>query len=109
MTGSDPEVTLAELKLFLSRLTEISTEGEERFSADWVLQEAATSLIAKAAEAASWLPNEVKELYSGVAWERLKGMRNRLLHGYQATDLSIVWGVCSRDASAALEALAVDC
>ena len=66
-------------------------------------------LIAKAAEAASWLPNEVKELYSGVAWERLKGMTNRLLHGYQATDLSIVWGVCSRDASAALEALAVDC
>ena len=106
MSGHDPEVTLAELKLFLSRLTEIGAKGDERFAADWTLQEAATSLITKAAEAASRLPDEVKGRYSAVPWEELKGMRNRLLHGYQATDLSIVWGVCSRDAAAVLEALA---
>ena len=108
MTGHDPEVTLAELMLFLSRLTDIGAQGEDWFAADWTLQEAATSLTTKAAEVASRLPDEVKGQYGGVPWEQLKGIRNRLLRGYQATDLSVVWRVWNRDAASTLEALAVD-
>ena len=73
MTGHDPEVTLAELKLFLSRLTDIGAQGEERFATDWTLQESATSLTTKAAEVASRLPDEVEGQYGGVPWEQLRG------------------------------------
>ncbi|MEO6329482.1 MAG: HepT-like ribonuclease domain-containing protein [Ginsengibacter sp.] len=48
-------------------------------------------------EAVSHLPDEVKEKETQVPWLLIKGMRNRLIHEYFGTDLSLVWDTIKND------------
>jgi len=45
-------------------------------------------------EAATKLPQEYGDFlkwHPGVSWRHMRGMRNRLAHGYFAIDLDVVW------------------
>jgi len=44
-------------------------------------------------EAVSNLPESLREKESQIPWNLMKGMRNRLIHEYFGTDLSLVWNV----------------
>ncbi len=44
-------------------------------------------------EAANRLPEEFKENYPSIDWHRLRGFRNRIVHGYMGIDFSIVWQI----------------
>lgn len=44
-------------------------------------------------EAASRLGREVTDVASDIPWRKIIGMRNILVHEYEAVDLEIVWGV----------------
>lgn len=42
-------------------------------------------------EAAARLSSTTREQHATIPWTRIVGMRNRLIHGYDAIDLEIVW------------------
>lgn len=42
-------------------------------------------------EAASHIPQNLREKYPAVAWTYAAGMRNHIVHGYFGIDLEIVW------------------
>lgn len=42
-------------------------------------------------EAANRLPEDFKEKYSGIDWQRIKGFRNRLVHEYFGVDNTVLW------------------
>jgi uncharacterized protein with HEPN domain len=44
-------------------------------------------------EAANRLPEEFKDKFSGIDWQRIKGFRNRIVHHYFGIDYSIVWHI----------------
>lgn len=44
-------------------------------------------------EAANHLPEEIKETYPLVDWERIRGFRNRIVHDYMGIDFKIVWRI----------------
>lgn len=46
-------------------------------------------------EAANRIPNDIKELHSGIEWRRIKGFRNRIVHDYAGIDYMIVWNIIS--------------
>jgi uncharacterized protein with HEPN domain len=46
-------------------------------------------------EAATAVSAEYKQEHSEVPWKQISGMRNRLIHGYFATDPDIVWDTVS--------------
>jgi len=48
-------------------------------------------------EAASHLPEAVKEKEKQIPWLLIKGMRNRLIHEYFGTDLPLVWNTIKND------------
>lgn len=48
-------------------------------------------------EAANRLSSESASLVPGVPWPEIRGMRNRLIHGYDSIDLSIVWETAKKD------------
>jgi len=48
-------------------------------------------------EAANRLPRSLTGRYPEVAWPKLIGMRNFLIHGYDAMDVSIVWNTVHED------------
>jgi uncharacterized protein with HEPN domain len=43
-----------------------------------------------------------------IPWAEIIGLRNRLIHGYDAVDLDIVWNIVERDLPALVRALAAD-
>jgi uncharacterized protein with HEPN domain len=47
-------------------------------------------------EAAKRLSLEVRGAHPNIAWTEIAGMRNRLIHGYDAVDLSLVWDVIKK-------------
>lgn len=46
-------------------------------------------------EAASRLPEDVRDAWPSVPWRQMIGMRNWLIHGYDGIDADILWDVLS--------------
>lgn len=44
-------------------------------------------------EAANRLPEEFKKQHSDIEWHRIRGFRNRIVHGYFGVDLEILWKI----------------
>lgn len=44
-------------------------------------------------EAANRLPEEFKDKYADIDWNRIRGFRNRIVHHYFGIDYSIVWKI----------------
>jgi|ERR1035438_5653131 uncharacterized protein with HEPN domain len=44
-------------------------------------------------EASHLLPDEIKEKYLEVDWDRIRGFRNRIVHDYFGVDLQIIWKI----------------
>ena len=75
------------------------TEGksEEGFLQDRPLQLALVRLLEIIGEAANRVPREEHGSFPGIAWPDIIALRNRLIHGYDAVDLSVVWRVIQSD------------
>lgn len=48
-------------------------------------------------EASNHIPESIKEKYSEVPWNEIRGMRNRIAHEYFEIDESLVWETCKND------------
>ncbi|MDR1973658.1 MAG: DUF86 domain-containing protein [Bacteroidales bacterium] len=44
-------------------------------------------------EAANRLPDEYRDIHSKIEWDRIRGLRNRIVHDYFGIDYSIVWQI----------------
>ncbi len=51
------------------------------------------------------LSPEARSRIGGVPWQDMIGMRNVLIHGYDAVDLAIVWDTAARRVPGLIEAL----
>jgi len=67
------------------------------FSKNFMAIEACLYNIQIIGEAVSHLYDEIKEKDSRIPWNLIKGMRNRLIHEYFGTDLSLVWDTIKND------------
>jgi uncharacterized protein with HEPN domain len=45
-------------------------------------------------EAAGYVPDEIKLAYPDVPWRGMRGMRNILIHVYDAVELDVIWETC---------------
>ncbi|MGH9599513.1 MAG: HepT-like ribonuclease domain-containing protein, partial [Terracidiphilus sp.] len=48
-------------------------------------------------EAATRVPEAERARLPGIPWRQIAAMRNRLIHAYDAVDLSIVWQILEGD------------
>jgi len=48
-------------------------------------------------EAANRLPDEFKEKYSEIEWNKVVGLRHRIIHEYFGIDLEIIWQILHKD------------
>lgn len=77
---------------------------------DRLLELALVRLLEIVGEAASRVPKEECVRYPEISWPQIVGLRNRLIHGYDAVDLDILWQIIVHDLPplvAALEAIVV--
>jgi uncharacterized protein with HEPN domain len=48
-------------------------------------------------EAARAVSDATRQRYPTVAWRQIVGTRDRLIHGYEAVDLDILWSIVTID------------
>jgi uncharacterized protein with HEPN domain len=66
---------------------------------------ALTRLLEIMGEAASRVPVEARIRYPEIPWVQMVGMRNRLIHGYDAVDFDILWQTVIEDLPPLIAAL----
>ena len=83
------------------------TEGldQEAFIADGLTYDATLRNLQLIGEAATHIPDEVRQAHSEIPWHAIIGTRNRLAHSYLAISDSIIWGVIQEAVPELLPAL----
>lgn len=76
----------------LARGREHSDLGTDR-----MFEVALTRLVEMVGEAATRVSTETRELHPEIPWADIAGMRNRLIHGYDAVDLDVLWYTVETD------------
>ena len=74
--------------------------------ADPILAAAMERFIEVTGEAASKVSEATRSALPQIPWREIVGMRNRLVHGYAAVDLDIVWDVVTVDLPSLVATLA---
>jgi uncharacterized protein with HEPN domain len=64
---------------------------------DRQLNLALVRLLEIVGEAASKVSNEFRSLHPSIPWVEISGLRNRLIHGYDAVDFDILWEILHHD------------
>jgi uncharacterized protein with HEPN domain len=69
----------------------------EQFSEDGKTVDAVIRNLEIIGEAAGYIPLEIQEKYSDLAWLEMRGMRNIMAHEYFGVSLPIIWRAIERD------------
>lgn len=63
----------------------------DAFNHDVKTKSAVLAQLAMMGEAAKLLPQPIRAANPDVAWKKMSGMRDRLIHGYFRVDFALVW------------------
>jgi uncharacterized protein with HEPN domain len=50
-------------------------------------------------EASKNIPNEIQKLFKDIPWQKLRGIRNRIVHDYFNVDREIIWFIVTNELS----------
>ncbi len=106
MTRHDP---LVRVRHMLDHAREAAELARERTRADLdsdrQLNLALVRLMEIVGEAAARVPEEFRAGHPQVPWRQVAGLRNRLIHGYDAVDFDILWAILRQDLPPLIERL----
>ncbi len=70
----------------------------EEFESNRICVEACVFNLMQIGELAKGsLSDEAKKSMTNIPWKQIYGMRNRIVHGYEGVEMSIVWDTISND------------
>jgi uncharacterized protein with HEPN domain len=84
-----------------------SETTREVLATDRKLELALTRLVEIIGEAAARVSTQTRERYPDIPWIEMIGLRNRLIHGYDAVDLDILWDIIQEDLPSLIQRLKV--
>ncbi len=86
---------------------EVYTDGlsQEVFVASGLNYDATVRNLELIGEAASNVPEDVRQQYPQIPWRLVVATRNRLIHGYLGIDNDTLWSIIQTDVPALLEEL----
>jgi len=58
-------------------------------------------------EAANRVTNDTRQQHPDIPWTQIISLRNRLIHGYDAIDLDILWKILKEDLPVLIDRLAI--
>lgn len=82
---------IGKIEMYLQNIDEDIFRQDEKTSA------AVTWQLAVIGEAVANLTGELREDNSQIAWSKISGTRNHLIHGYFSIDFDIVWDTTQND------------
>lgn len=75
----------------------VGTIDKETFENDLDVREIICFNIFQIGELAKWLSDEFTSEYDMIPWKQIKGMRDRIGHGYEVIDIDIVWNTANEN------------
>jgi uncharacterized protein with HEPN domain len=69
----------------------------EDLDTDRLLNLALVRLLEIVGEAAARVSEKCRQTYPSIPWPQVIGLRNRLIHGYDAVDFDILWTIVQVD------------
>lgn len=78
---------------------EKETKGlsKDKFIKDIPTQDATIRRLEIIGEAVKNLPSDFKRKYPDTPWQRIAGLRDKLIHGYFGIDLELVWEIIQKN------------
>lgn len=93
----DDREKLLDIQEAIERIEKYAARGREAFEQDELIQTWVLHHLQIIGEAVRALSPELTQKPSGVAWSKIVGMRNILVHNYFSIDAAIVWAVIEND------------
>jgi uncharacterized protein with HEPN domain len=94
----DPRIILDEILASIAMIqTYLAQMTQAQFMAQPLIQDGVVRRLEIIGEAATQLPADLKARFTAVEWRAMTTMRNRLIHGYFAVNLTIVWDTIQHD------------
>lgn len=98
MTRRDDELTLRQMRQHaMEAIDLLQGRTEHALETDRILGLAIVRLLEIVGEAAARVSADTRQRNPGIPWAEIVGLRNRLIHGYDAVDMAIVWEVATKD------------
>lgn len=98
MSRHDARVSILQMRDHAAEALAMSAgRVREDLDADRTLELVLTRLVEIVGEAATRVPDDVRTAHPGIPWRGIIAMRNRLIHGYDAVDLDVLWRIVEQD------------
>ena len=98
MSKRDDVVSLRDMLDHAREAVELLGNAEcEELGRNRVMQLALTRLVEIIGEAANRVSEVTRARHPDVPWAQIIGMRNRLIHGYDVIDYSLLWNTVTAD------------
>jgi len=95
--NKDPQILLQHILESIQALQEyLIGVDEAEYLSNMEKQDAAERRLQIIGEAIVQLPWEFKEEYPDIPWEKVAGLRNRLVHEYFDIDHKLVWNILEK-------------
>ena len=75
----------------MEAMTMVQGKKRSDLNSDRMMELSLVRLVEIIGEAAARVGTESREKYPSIPWLQIVGMRNRLIHGYDAVDLDVLW------------------
>jgi uncharacterized protein with HEPN domain len=95
--NKDPRVYLAQMLECIDRIERFTVDGKDRFTADAMVHDAVLRNLTVIGEAAKRVEDAYRAAHPEIAWRALAGLRDVVVHQYEAVDLDKVWDIVRRD------------
>lgn len=106
MTQHDDRVRLQHMLAYARKSTAmIQGRTREELNSDEMLSLALTRAVEIIGEAAARVSPVIQQNHASIPWPQIIGLRNRLIHGYDAVDLDILWNIVQSDLPPLIEQL----
>lgn len=91
--SKDETVYLQHILDCIGRIVEYTAQGKDAFDESHMIQDAVLRNLEVIGEAVKHISAEFRAAHPEVAWSRLAGMRDILIHHYFGVRLETVWNV----------------
>jgi uncharacterized protein with HEPN domain len=94
----DPQIFLQHIMESIEQIEDYLVDVlKEEFMDSSRLQDAVLRRIEIIGEAVKNIPDDFKEKHPEIPWQKIAGMRNKIIHEYFDIDLPLVWSTAKTD------------